>query len=51
MDHAARTDFLPELMKFLVWVVIVHFRFFLRIEVVEIAEEFIETVIGWQHVV
>ena len=48
MDHAARAEFLFE---FRVLRVVGIFRFFFGIEVVEVAEELIETVGGGQHFV
>ena len=51
MDDAARLDVLDELGKVLLRIVVVHLRLFLGIEVVEVAEELVEAVIGRQHVV
>ena len=48
MDHATRAEFLFE---FRVLRVVRIFRFLFRIEVVEVAEELIETVGGGQHFV
>ena len=48
MHHAARAEVFAELR---VLRVVVHLRLFLGIEVVEIAEELVEAVIGRQHVV
>ena len=48
VDHASGTEFFLKLGR--VWVIGM-FRFFFGVEVVEIAEEFIETVGGGEHVV
>ena len=48
MDHAARAEFLLELGLLRIVGV---FRFLFGVEVVEVAEKFIEAVFGWQHVV
>ena len=46
MDHAARTEVLPE---FRVLRVVGHLRLFLGIQVIEVAVEFVESVVGRQH--
>ena len=51
MDDAARAELLPEIREVLLRRVVVHLRLFLGVEVVEVAEELVEAVIGRQHVV
>jgi len=46
LDHATRPKFFAELRTFRIVLV---FRLFLGVEVVEVAEEFIKTVIGGEH--
>jgi hypothetical protein len=48
VDHAARTERFAEAR---ILRVVRHLRFFLGVEVIQVAEELIETVIGRQHVV
>ena len=49
MDHAARAEVLLELREILLGRIVVHLRLFLGIEVIEVAEELVEAVIGRQH--
>ena len=51
MDDAARPDVLLEVREVLLRIVVVHLRLFLGVEVIEVAEELVEAVIGRQHVV
>ena len=51
MDDAARPDRFAEVGEVLLRIVVVHLRLFLGIEVIEVAEELVEAVIGRQHVV
>ena len=50
-DDAARTELFAELREVLVSGVVRHLRLFLGVEVIEVAEELIEAVIGGQHVI
>src|SRR5262249_48376843 len=50
-DHAARTEGATEVRKILLRGIVVHLRLFLGIEMIEIAEELVEAVVGRQHVV
>ena len=49
MDHAARPEVLLEIREVLFGRIVVHLRLFLGVEVVEVAEELVEAVIGRQH--
>src|SRR5690606_28396883 len=51
MDDTAWAIVLAEVREVLFWEVVVHLRLFLGIEMIEIAEELIEAVIGRQHVI
>ena len=51
MDHAARSKFFAEVREILSVRVVVHFRLFFGVEVIEVAEELVEPVVGRQHVV
>ena len=51
MDDAARPNCLAHIREILLRVIIVHFRLLLGVQVIEVAEELIETVVGRQHVV
>ena len=51
MDDATGPDGLPHVGKILLRVVVGHLRLFLGIQVVEVAEELVEAVVGRQHVV
>ena len=48
MDDAARTEVLAELG---ILRIVVHLRLFLGVQVIEVAEELVEAVVGGQHVV
>ena len=51
MDHAARAEVLAEVREVLLGRIVVHLRLFLGVEVIEVAEELVEAVVGRQHVV
>jgi hypothetical protein len=51
VDHAPWAEVLSERREILFRRVVIHLRLFLRVEVVEVAEKFVETVVRRQHVV
>ena len=51
VDHAARPEVLAEVREVLLRWIVVHLRLFLGVQVVEVAEELVEAVVGRQHVV
>ena len=51
MHHPARSERLAEVWEILLVGIVWQFRLFFGVEVIEIAEELVEAVVGWQHVV
>ncbi len=51
MNHAARSEVLAEVREVLRRRVVLHLRLFLGVQVVQVAEELVEAVVGRQHVV
>ena len=51
MHHPARSKSIAEVREILLVRVVLHFRLFFGVEVIEVAEELVEAVVGRQHVV
>ena len=51
MHHPARSKHIAEVREILLVRVVLHFRLFFGVEVIEVAEELVEPVVGRQHVV
>src|SRR6187200_2117519 len=51
MDNTARSKCFKEFRKFLLWRIVIHFRLFFCVEVIKIAKELVEPMIGRQHMV
>ena len=51
MHHPARSKSIAEVREILLARVVVHFRLFFGVEVIEVAEELVEAVVGRQHAV